>query len=124
MISNGLIILKRKTLVSIGRLLLSTVLIFSFVACKGHAATNSNASMAALGRTTNPNAPALAQNSYADVVARVAPAVVTVRSERRVRAGSQFPFIDDPFFRDFFGDRFRNRQGEPQERLQRGLAPA
>lgn len=121
MISNGLIILKRKTLVSIGRLFLSTVLIFSFIACKGHAATNSNASTAALGGTTNPNAPAIAQNSYADVVARVAPAVVTVRSERRVRAGSQFPFIDDPFFRDFFGDRFRNRQGEPQERRQRGL---
>jgi Do/DeqQ family serine protease len=62
-----------------------------------------------------------AQNSYAEVVSQVAPAVVTIRSERRVRAAEQFPFIDDPFFRDFFGDRFRNAQPRSQERLQRGL---
>jgi Do/DeqQ family serine protease len=62
-----------------------------------------------------------AQNSYAEVVSHVAPAVVTIRSERRVRAAEQFPFIDDPFFRDFFGDRFRNAQPRSQERLQRGL---
>lgn len=41
--------------------------------------------------------------SYADVVDRVAPAVVTIRSSRRVRAPQQFPFSDDPFFRQFFG---------------------
>ena len=41
--------------------------------------------------------------SYADVVDRVAPAVVTIRSSKRVRAPQQFPFFDDPFFRQFFG---------------------
>jgi Do/DeqQ family serine protease len=41
--------------------------------------------------------------SYADVVDRVAPAVVTIRSSQRVRAPQQFPFSDDPFFRQFFG---------------------
>src|SRR5690349_22922710 len=41
--------------------------------------------------------------SYADVVDHVAPAVVTIRSSRRVRAPQQFPFFDDPFFRQFFG---------------------
>jgi Do/DeqQ family serine protease len=41
--------------------------------------------------------------SYADVVDRVAPAVVTIRSSRRVRAPQQFPFSEDPFFRQFFG---------------------
>jgi Do/DeqQ family serine protease len=46
-------------------------------------------------------------DSYAPVVAKVAPAVVTVRSERRVRlTQQQLPFLDDPRFRDFFGDRF------------------
>src|SRR2546423_11258804 len=60
------------------------------------------------------------QTSYADVVARVAPAVVTVRSERRVRPAQQHPFIDDPFFRQFFGDRApREQQQQPQ--IQRGL---
>jgi Do/DeqQ family serine protease len=43
--------------------------------------------------------------SYADVVSRVAPAVVTIHSQIRVRAPQQFPFMDDPFFRQFFGDR-------------------
>jgi serine protease Do len=43
--------------------------------------------------------------SYADVVDRVAPAVVTIRSARRVRAPQQFPFSDDPLFRQFFGNR-------------------
>ena len=44
--------------------------------------------------------------SYADVVARVAPAVVTIRSSRRVRPSQQFPFSDEPFFRRFFGSGF------------------
>jgi len=45
------------------------------------------------------------RNSYADVVNRVSPAVVTIRTQTRVRSPQQFPFMDDPFFRRFFGDR-------------------
>src|SRR5687767_6529615 len=46
-------------------------------------------------------------DSYAPVVAKVAPAVVTVRSERPAAVTQQrLPFLDDPRFRDFFGDRF------------------
>src|SRR5579884_2444789 len=41
--------------------------------------------------------------SYADTVERVAPAVVTVRSAKRVRAPQQFPFMNDPFFNWLFG---------------------
>jgi Do/DeqQ family serine protease len=41
--------------------------------------------------------------SYADTVDRVAPAVVTIRASHRVRAPQQYPFFDDPFFRQFFG---------------------
>src|SRR5437764_4641885 len=41
--------------------------------------------------------------SYADVVDRVAPAVVTIRSSRRVRASQQFPFLNNPLLRQFFG---------------------
>lgn len=43
------------------------------------------------------------QTSFADVVDRVAPAVVTIHSTRRVRAPRQHPFFDDPRFREFFG---------------------
>ena len=56
------------------------------------------------------------QNSYADVVGRVSPAVVTIRSTERARSGRQFPFMDDPSFREFFGDRLPQQQ--PQQRVQ------
>jgi serine protease Do len=42
------------------------------------------------------------RTSYADIVARTAPAVVNINSERRAeRAPQQFPFGDDEFFRQF-----------------------
>jgi Do/DeqQ family serine protease len=58
-------------------------------------------------------------DSYADLVSRVSPSVVTIRAERRTRAPQQFPFADDPFFRRFFGER---QQGPaPFERSQAAL---
>ena len=56
-------------------------------------------------QTTPPAVSATAPQSYANVVDRVAPAVVTIHSERRTRAPQQFPFQNDPFFRWFFGNR-------------------
>ena len=52
--------------------------------------------------------------SFADVVSRVSPAVITIHSEMRVRAPQQYPFMDDPMFRQFFGDRLP--QQTPQQR--------
>jgi serine protease Do len=61
-------------------------------------------------------------NSYADVVARVAPAVVTIRAERVVRAPRQHPFFDDPSLQDFFGGRAPQQQQQPpREMRQRAL---
>jgi serine protease Do len=59
-------------------------------------------------------------DSYAPIVEKVAPTVVTIRSERRVRAAQQFPFAEDPFFRRFFGDRMPQEQ-QPEPRRQGGL---
>lgn len=57
--------------------------------------------------TITPAAPGSAglasQNSFADVVDRVAPAVVSIHSMRQARAPRQHPFFDDPRFREFFG---------------------
>jgi Do/DeqQ family serine protease len=53
--------------------------------------------------------------SYADVVSKAAPAVVTIHSQTRVRQPQQFPFMNDPFFRQFFGD----RQAQPPAEQQR-----
>lgn len=61
--------------------------------------------------------PAIASNpaqTYAPVVKRVAPAVVTVRSSRRMRPAQQFPFQNDPFFRWFFGGTQSPSNGQAQ----------
>ena len=69
---------------------------------------------AAAGRTVGASA-----DSYAPLVDQIAPAVVTVTSERRVQlTSSQLP--DDPLLRQFFGDQFRGRQ-MPRERREGGL---
>ena len=57
--------------------------------------------------------------SYADVVAKAAPAVVTIHSTMRVRQPQQYPFMDDPFFRQFFGD--RGNQQQPSQPTREGL---
>jgi serine protease Do len=54
-------------------------------------------------------------DSYAAIVDHSAPAVVTIRSEKRVRATSA-PFPDDPLFRQFFRDQFRGPRTLPDRR--------
>ena len=56
-----------------------------------------------------------APGSYAPVVERVAPSVVTIRSARRLRAPRQFPFFSDPRLGEFFGRFFgeQTAQGTP-----------
>src|SRR5690348_14757752 len=69
------------------------------------------------GSTSRPvNEAVVPVSSYAETVERAAPAVVTIRSERRVRAPRQHPF-----FPDLFGTPFENAPQMPQEQVQRGL---
>jgi len=95
-------------------ILLSLVLVaFTFTSC----AAQSKLLSLAPGQPAAPAAaPAGIQNSYADLVSRVSPAVVTIRSTERARAAQQFPFMDDPTFREFFGDRLPQQQ--PNRRVQ------
>ena len=87
-------------------ILFSLVLIvFSFTACSGQGRTLSLASDQPAQPAASTAAPVGLQNSYADLVSRVSPAVVTIRSTERSRPAQQFPFMDDPRFREFFGDR-------------------
>ncbi|HEY0545520.1 MAG TPA: Do family serine endopeptidase [Pyrinomonadaceae bacterium] len=60
--------------------------------------------------------PVAALPSYADIVSRVAPAVVTIHSQMRARAPQQYPFMNDPSFRDFFGERGVPQQPAEQQR--------
>ncbi len=59
--------------------------------------------------------------AMAEVAAAVKPAVVNISSTRTVRTkGMQSPFLDDPFFRRFFGDEFGHME-RPRERKQASL---
>ena len=96
-------------------LLLSLALVVvSFAPCQGQTGLMNLSSEASSAPMTSPAAVAT-QNSYADVVGRVSPAVVTIRSTERTRAARQFPFSDDPSLREFFGDRLPQ---QPQRRVQ------
>jgi Do/DeqQ family serine protease len=66
---------------------------------------------------------AVGQGSYADVVSRVAPAVVTIRTEGRASMQpTMTPMPDDEMFRRFFGDRFfENVPRQMPSPMQRGL---
>ncbi len=91
--------------VRVKRGLFALVVLVAIAGCKGKSA-NPSLNFAPVPDT----AP---QNSYADLVSRVAPAVVTIRADKRVRTPRQFPFFDD-----LFGNR---GQQQPQESLQRAL---
>src|SRR5258705_12999985 len=82
------------------------LIVFYFAGCKGQSGLMnfSPSQPAPQPAAAVPNTGAL-QNSYADLVSRVSPAVVTIRSTERSRAAQQFPFLNDPNFREFFGDR-------------------
>ncbi|MFL6255845.1 MAG: DegQ family serine endoprotease [Pyrinomonadaceae bacterium] len=100
----------------VGRLLLSTALVVLVAAFGGVAV--------AADTTATPPAPAAVgaeQTSYADMLSRVTPAVVTVRASRRTREAQQFPFMDDPALRELFGERFRQQAPRTEERVERGL---
>jgi Do/DeqQ family serine protease len=66
-----------------------------------------------------PNPALMPVASYADVVAKAQPAVVTIHAQMRVRQPQQFPFMDDPFFRRFFGE--RGQQQAPNQPPREGL---
>jgi serine protease Do len=104
---------RKSKLLKLKMLLIAIVIASALTGCRGQAGTLRLASDQPAPPSVT--APGLT-NSYADVVSRVAPAVVTVRSTERVRPAQQFPFMDDPFFRQFFGD--RAPQQEPPQRQQ------
>jgi serine protease Do len=118
--TEGLLIARKgRQALMIPGLLIFMFVIFSLSGCKG-GNQSAVASPTASPAVVNTSATGAPQTSYADVVSRVVPAVVTIRADRRVRAPQQFPFAEDPFFRDFFGDRLPRGQ-QPQRELQRAL---
>jgi Do/DeqQ family serine protease len=54
----------------------------------------------------------------ADIVDKASPAVVNVETQVKVSSSSQNPFLNDPFFEQFFG---RQSQTVPQDRYEKGI---
>jgi Do/DeqQ family serine protease len=104
-----------RTALSIVGVVLFAALLYASAACR--TATNAqNTAPAAV-----PLGPTSVRTSFADIVDRVGPSVVTVRSERRTRAAQQMPFMDDETFRQMFGNRMPQMQQQPREQVERGL---
>lgn len=57
--------------------------------------------------------------TFAPLVKRVAPAVVNIYTRRVERVAQTSPLMNDPFFRQFFGN--LSPQGQPRERIARSL---
>ncbi len=66
-----------------------------------------------------PNPAVMPVASYADTVSKATPAVVTIHAQTRARQPQQYPFMDDPFFRRFFGE--RGNQQTPNQPPRQGL---
>jgi serine protease Do len=99
-------------------LLSLALVVFSFASCSGQSpALSLQPATPAAPVESSANVPVL-QTSYAELVSRVSPAVVTIRSTERARTAQQFPFMDDPQFREFFGDRLPQQQ---QQRPVQGI---
>ncbi|MFZ1180483.1 MAG: Do family serine endopeptidase [Herbaspirillum sp.] len=63
---------------------------------------------------------ALTPNSYRDAARKAMPSVVNVFTTTEARP-QRNPFMDDPFFRKFFGDQFENQQDDKQSSLGSGV---
>ncbi|MBI5849068.1 MAG: DegQ family serine endoprotease [Nitrospirae bacterium] len=60
--------------------------------------------------------------AMAEVTAAVKPGIVNILTTRTVKVGSgQDPFLDDPFFKRFFGDQFGRQKQQPREQKSSGL---
>jgi serine protease Do len=123
------VVLKSDAALRVGLLLCLAIFSLTGGACNRGKGTDSDFRLATApgsgsgssgGPASNAGNPsAMPVSSYADVVAKAAPAVVTIHSSARVRQPQQFPFMDDPFFRQFFGDRATPQA--PAERTREGL---
>jgi Do/DeqQ family serine protease len=71
------------------------------------------------GAQTVPTSKPQIMLSFAPVVKSTAPAVVNVFSKSKVTQSTQRGVFDDPFFRQFFGD--KGQFGKPRERVQNSL---
>lgn len=82
----------------------------------GHAASAAAKVPLKIDKDPAPVSMAALKDGYSSVVDPALPAVVNISSTKMVKTQNNFPgfMFDDPFFRQFFGDRPGQRQATPQ----------
>lgn len=100
----------------------TTSLPASLTATNDKSATVNAASLNLTGASSSAAAAAVGapQGSYADVISRVAPAVVTINSTGKARTENN-PMLDDPMLREFFGGRIPRSQPRRSRGLGSGI---
>ena len=68
-----------------------------------------------------PSSQAEVKMSLSPLVKQTAPAVVNIYTKKVVEQRQRTPFFNDPFFKQFFGDRFGGAFGAPRQRVERSL---
>jgi serine protease Do len=82
------------------------------------------AAKVALKMAGNPNPVSLGSfsNGFAAIVKPALPAVVGISSSKMVKTQNQVqPFLNDPFFRQFFGDQFGDQNRKPRTEREQSL---
>ena len=106
------------------RIITIAAIVFFLVACEKKELPQPSQSSAASIPTSNTSTAqprgASTPGSYADVVERVGPGVVTIHAGRRIRPPRQHPFFNDPLLRQFFGDMFEGQPNQPRVQLTLG----
>ncbi len=118
-----------KTIQQSGNLKILSVLLVSFLValtgCKSNLLSGQDAPVQTLAQPQAPPAPVVVEGvrtSYADVVEKTSPAVVMIRSERKSKSmPQQFPFGDDPQFREFFKNLPQQPNGSQRPQIERGV---
>lgn len=68
-----------------------------------------------------PTSQAEVKMSFSPLVKQTAPAVVNIYTKKVVAERQRTPFFNDPFFKQFFGERFGGAFGAPRQRVERSL---
>jgi serine protease Do len=88
-------------------------------------ATHSNSPVSVVARAdTNTQRVSQLSNSFADIIEKASPAVVSIRMTRIIKASDQqgnSPFLSDPFFRQFFGGPMARPRDQREEGLGSGI---
>ena len=99
-----------------------TMLVISCMFVNAGAAFLDDATAPSPLKDKNRNSPVyVLQNSFHEIYELYKDSVVFISTEKTVKTRYNHPFFDDPFFREFFGQRGQSKRNREMNRKQKGL---